>query len=93
MKRFVSIAPAFAAFSGIVLITSVIAQTSAVVAQTQEDAASKRQAPPVRTRGITPRPRPLAKWTECAPDDRKCEVKRKLKGVVFDPVPRKGKGF
>jgi hypothetical protein len=91
MKRFVSITLAFAAFSGIVLITSVIAQTSAVVAQTQEDAASKRQAPRVTLR----QPRPLAKWTECAPDDRKCEVERKLKGLVFDPreVPRKGKGF
>jgi hypothetical protein len=79
-----------------VLITSVIAQTSAVVAQTQEDAGTKRQAPPVRPREITPRQlRPLAKWTECAPDDRKCEVERKLKGVVFDPreIPRKGKGL
>jgi hypothetical protein len=33
MKRFASITLAFAAFSGIVLITSVIAQTSAVVAR------------------------------------------------------------
>jgi hypothetical protein len=93
MLTFTTLLGAICAF---VVITSVIAQTSAVVAQTQEAAASKRQAPPVRTREITPRqPRPLAKWTECAPDDRKCEVERKLKGVVFDPreVPRKGKGF
>ena len=93
MKRFVSITLAFAAFSGIVLITSLVVQTSAVVAQTQEDAASKRQTPHVRTR--PGQPRPLAKWTECAPDDRKCEVERKLEGLVFDlrEVPRKGKGF
>jgi hypothetical protein len=93
MKKFVSITLAFAAFSGIVLITSLIAQISAVVAQTQEDAASKREAPHVRTR--PGQPRPLAKWTECARDDRKCEVERKLKGLVFDPreVPRKGMGF
>ena len=94
MKGFVSITLAFAAFSGIVLITSVIAQTSAVVAQTRENEASK---PPPR--GLPLSSRELASErhrradapSQCAPDDRKCEVERKLKGRVSDPV--KGKGF
>jgi hypothetical protein len=98
MKRFASIALAFAAFSGIALIVSVIAQTSSVVAQTQEDAASTplppaRQAPPSRSAITTYESRKIA---QCAPDDRKCEVEHKLKGLVFDPrevSPRKGKGF
>jgi hypothetical protein len=37
MKTFVLVTRAFAVFSGIVLITSVIAQTSAAMAQTQEN--------------------------------------------------------
>jgi hypothetical protein len=86
------------AFSGIVLITSVIAQTSAAVAQTQENAPSERRGPlPAR-----PLSRPSLAATECAPDDRKCEVERKL-GLVNDILsplppprsfdPRKGRGF
>ena len=76
-------------FSGIVLITSVIAQTSAVVAQTQEDAPllpPRRQTPPSRPeRAVRSLSRPSPSFTECTPDDRKCEVERKLKGPVFDP--------
>jgi hypothetical protein len=95
MKTFVSIT---FAFSGIVLITSVIAQTSTAMAQTQENATSERR-----------EPRPSPAVIECAPDDRKCEVEQKL-GPVNDrlmppqlpppqlrPVPpfdpRKGRGF
>ena len=90
MKGLVAIALAFAAFSRIDPITSAIAQTSAVVAQTQENAPSRpprREAPPPR----------VTRPSECAPDGRKCEGKRKLKGVVSDPLPtfepRKGVGF
>jgi hypothetical protein len=87
MKTFVT--RAFAVFSGIVLITSVIAQNSAVVAQTQEDAPPlppRRQAPPSRPeRTMRSPPRPSLSLSECAPHDRKCEVERKLKGPVFDP--------
>jgi hypothetical protein len=95
MKTFVSIT---LAFSGIVLITSVIAQTSAAMAQTQENAPSERREPPP-ARPLS-RPSPVA--TECAPDDRKCEVERKL-GLVNDILsplppprpfdPRKGRDF
>jgi hypothetical protein len=56
-------------------------------------ASSKRQAP---SRGV-PLSRPYPAFTECAPDDRKCEVEHKLKGRVSDPLrvfdPRKGVGF
>jgi hypothetical protein len=97
MKTFVSIT---LAFSGIVLVTFVISQTSAVVAQTQENAASERREPPP-TRPLS---RPYPAVIECAPDDRKCEVERKL-GPVNDRLlppqlprpqpfdPRKGRGF
>jgi hypothetical protein len=100
MKTFVSIT---LAFSGIVLITSVIAQTSAVMAQTQENAPGERREP----REPPPAPplsRPSPAATECASDDRKCEVERKL-GLVNDRLlppqvpppqsfdPRKGRGF
>jgi hypothetical protein len=92
MKTFVSIT---LAFSGIVLITSAIPQTSAVVAQTQEDAPPlppRRQAPPSRPERTVRSPsRPSPSFTECAPDDRKCEVERKLKGLGSDPG--KGEGF
>jgi hypothetical protein len=95
MKAFVSIT---LAFSGIVLIISVIAQTSNAMAQTQENASSERREPsPAR-----PLSRPYPAVIECAPDDRKCEVERKL-GPVNDqryPLPpprpfdlRKGRGF
>jgi hypothetical protein len=100
MKTFV---PIMLAFSGIVLITSVIAQTSTARAQTQENAPSERREPrePPPARPLL-RPSPAA--IECAPDDRKCEVEQKL-GPVNDrllpaqlpPVPpfdpRKGRGF
>jgi hypothetical protein len=75
MKTFVSIT---LAFGGIALITSVIAQTSVVVAQTQENAAKRLEPPPAR-----PLSRPYPAVIECAPDDRKCEVERKL-GPVND---------
>jgi hypothetical protein len=90
MKTFVSITLAFAALSGIVLITS-----SNVVAQTEENAAGKHRGParPHILGRPLQRPSPAVKAATCAPDDRKCEVERKL-GLVNDPFdPRKGVGF
>jgi hypothetical protein len=100
MKTFVSIT---LAFSGIVLITSVIARTSAAMAQTQENAPSERREPQ-EPPPAPPLSRPSLAATECEPDDRKCEVERKL-GLVNDRLlppqvtppqpfdPRKGRGF
>ena len=97
MKTFVSITLAFVAIGGIVLITPAIAQT----VDTQENAAGRRPVPA----GPPRRPSPaVTAANECAPDDRKCEVERKL-GLVNDPLrpphlpppqpldPRKGRGF
>ena len=85
-----AIALASAAFSRIVLITSAIGQTSAVVAQTQENARTR----PPRLEAPPPR---VTRPSECAPDGRKCEGKRKLKGEVSYPLPtfdpRKRAGF
>jgi hypothetical protein len=71
---FYSSAIAFAASSGIVLtITPVAAHVTR----------DKPRAGIQQTQTIRPLVRKMA---QCAPDDRKCEVERKLKGLVFDPV-------
>jgi hypothetical protein len=72
---------AFAAFSGIFLaIASVAAQTSAVA---REKAPPRKPLPTAqRTQAVRA---PLRVMPQCAPDDRKCEVERKLKGQVSDP--------
>jgi hypothetical protein len=107
MKRVVSIRLAFAAFSGIVPITSALAQTSVVVAQTRENAVSTPLPSPrplsQSSRGSSAAARerarkrhqradsPSREMPQCAPDDRKCEVEHKLKGLGSDPG--KGDGF
>jgi hypothetical protein len=69
---------AFAAFSGFLAITPVAAHTSAVVHHSREKATRSKP----RTQAVRA---PLREMPRCAPDDRKCEVERKLKGQVSDP--------
>jgi hypothetical protein len=84
---FYSMAFAFAAFSWVVpAITPVAAQTSAVAAHGRDNV-SEPAARARRTRSIRA---PFREMAHCAPDDRKCEVERKLKGTVYDPLsPRR----
>jgi hypothetical protein len=98
MKKFVLVTLAFAVFSGIVIAqtSAVMAYARENVARKPPPHAHPFSSRPQRgssaTAGERARERhhradaPSRKIAQCAPDDRKCEVERKLKGLVFDPV-------
>jgi hypothetical protein len=83
MKAY-SIAFALVAFSEIVLaIIPVAAQTRTNGAHGRENVT--RGKPLAGVRRTQPIRAPFRETAQCAPDDRKCEVERKLKGKVYDP--------
>jgi hypothetical protein len=83
---FSSIVLAFAAFCGSTPATTpvaaktAVAKTPAIVAHPRENVAKNKPQTAAR-RTIRP---PVREVTQCAPDDRKCEVDSKLRGSTYD---------